>query len=164
MIHYSATVAVARPAADVFDAINDIAGWTAWTDMRDVQPEGTGAIRVGSVGTFLMPKGPFKGPIRYEATAFDPDRRVAYRMTHPAFDWEAEMAVEPDDASSSLSTSGAFRLRGWRRLLEPLVRGEITRGEAAELDRLKAILEKTGAPRTTNPDAASQPTKSGGHA
>ena len=89
MIHYSADVGVARPAAEVFDAVNDIAGWTAWTDMRDVQPEGTGAVHVGSAGTFLMPKGPFKGPIRYEATALDPDRRVAYRMTHPAFEWDA---------------------------------------------------------------------------
>ena len=62
-------------------------------------------------------------------------------MTHPAFEWEAEVAVEPDEAGSRLSTSGTFRLHGWRRLLEPLVRGEIQRGEAAELDRLKAILE-----------------------
>jgi uncharacterized protein YndB with AHSA1/START domain len=161
MIHYTAEVDVARPAADVFAAVNDIAGWTAWTDMRDVQAVGTGPIHVGSSGTFRMPKGPFKGPIRYEATAIDPDRRVVYFMTHPAFDWEAVIAVEPDGTGSRLSTSGNFRLHGWRRLLEPLVRGEITRGEAAELDRLKAILE--GADETA-PDLPGQTTTIGGDA
>ncbi len=161
MIHYTAEVGVARPAADVFAAVNDIAGWTAWTDMRDVQSEGTGPVRVGSAGTFLMSKGPFKGPIRYEATALDPGRRVAYRMTHPAFDWDAVIAVEPDGPRSRLSTSGTFRLKGWRRLLEPLVRGEITRGEAAELYRLKAILEGADG---SDREPAIQPTTIGGGA
>ena len=161
MIHYIAEVGVARPAADVFAAVNDIAGWTAWTDMREIQPEGTGPVRVGSAGSFRMPKGPFKGAIRYEATEVEPDRRVVYRMTHPAFEWEAEIAVEPDEAGSRLSTSGTFRLHGWRRLLEPLVRGEIQRGEAAELDRLKAILEDS---QQAEPEAAGQPTAIGGGA
>jgi uncharacterized protein YndB with AHSA1/START domain len=162
MIRYSAEVGVARPAADVFAAVNDIAGWTAWTDMREVRPEETGPVRVGSAGTFRMPKGPFKGPIRYEAMTVDADRRVVYRMTHPAFEWAAEIAVEPDVAGSRLSTSGTFRLRGWRRLLEPMVRGEIQRGEAAELDRLKAILEAGGG--TPESAVVGQPTTIGGGA
>ena len=148
MIHYTGQVGVARRAPDVFAAINDIARWPEWTDMRDVQPDTPGQIHVGSAGTFTLTKGPFKGPIRYEATTVEPDRRVVYHMTHPAFEWEAEMAVEPDDTDARLSTTGSFRLRGWRRLLEPLVGGEIRRSEVAELHRLKAILEARTAPRS----------------
>lgn len=162
MIRYSAQVDVAMPAHDVFAAVNDIAGWTEWTDMREITPDRAGPVCVGSAGTFLMPKGPFRGPIRYEATGLDPDRRVVYRMTHPSFDWEAVVAVEPDDAGSRLSTYGTFRLHGWRRLLEPLVRDEITRGEAAELDRLKAILEASE--DTRDAELVRRPTTIGGGA
>jgi hypothetical protein len=146
MIHYAGQVGVARQARDIFAAVNDIARWPEWTDMRDVQPDSPGQIHVGSAGSFTLSKGPFKGPIRYEATTVEPDRRVVYRMTHPAFMWEAEMAVERHDLGARLSTTGSFRLRGWRRLLEPLVGGEIRRGELAELHRLKAILEAGTAP------------------
>ena len=73
MIHYSAEVGVARPAADVFAAVNDIAGWTAWTDMREIQPEGIGVRSASALqGPSGCPKGPFKGPIRYEATDSNP--------------------------------------------------------------------------------------------
>jgi hypothetical protein len=146
MIHYAGQVGVARQAPDVYAAINDIARWPEWTDMRDVQPDTPGQIHVGSAGTFTLAKGPFNGPISYVATTVEPDRRIVYRLTHPAFDWQAEMAVEPAVTGARLSTSGSFRLRGWRRLLEPLVRGEIQRGELAELDRLKAILEAGPSP------------------
>ena len=66
MIHYTAEVGVARPAADVFAAVNDIAGWTAWTDMREISPEGTGPVRVGSAGTLPDAEGPVQGadPLR----------------------------------------------------------------------------------------------------
>jgi hypothetical protein len=37
------------------------------------------------------------------------------------------------------------RTRGVLRVLEPLLRGEITRNEAGELDRLKAVLEREAA-------------------
>jgi hypothetical protein len=141
MIRYASQVGVTRSPADVFAAVNDISGWTGWTDMREVRPEAVGPIRVGSAGTFTLAKGPFKGPIRYEATTVEPDRRVVYHLTHSAFEWVAQMAVEPDGAGSRLSSSGTFRLRGMWRLLQPVVGGEIARGEAAELDRLKAILE-----------------------
>lgn len=142
MFSYASEVSVARPAAETFAAVTDIARWGEWTDMRDVLPDGTGALRVGSTGSFTLP-GPFRGPVRYELTALDPNRRVEYRITHAAFEWRAEVQVEAEAGSDGtrLATSGEYRLRGLWRLLEPIVAREVRRGEASELARLKAILE-----------------------
>jgi len=92
--------------------------------------------------------GPFKGPIHFELTALEPNRRVEYRLTHPGFDWRAEVDVEPRPGGSRLTNWGEYRLLGWRRVLEPIVAREIRNGEAAELPRLKALIEASpaGAP------------------
>jgi Polyketide cyclase / dehydrase and lipid transport len=144
MFRYASEVPVARPAREVFAAVVDIARWGEWTDMREVRPDGSGPIRVGSGGTFTMP-GPFRGPIRYELTDLEMDRQVTYRIEHPAFSWTAVMGVAPEGDGSRLATSGEFRLRGVWRLLQPIVAREVSRGEATELVRLKAILESAPA-------------------
>ena len=154
MFAYASEVSVERPPAEVFAAVIDIERWTEWTDMRSVQHDQAGPVRVGSAGTFALPGGLFTGPVRYELTTLDPDRRVVYEMAHPAFEWRAELRVEPDGAASRLATSGTFKLHGWRRLLQPIIAREVARGEADELVRLKTILEAApalampAAPRT----------------
>ena len=149
MFTYASEVTVERPASEVFAAVNDIERWTEWTEMRDVRHDRPGPMRVGSTGVFSLPGGPFRGPIRWELTRFDPDRSVTYEMRHPAFAWSAEMSVAPADSGSRLSTSGTFQLRGWRRLLQPIIAREVARSEAEELVKLKAILE--GAPTPAAP-------------
>ena len=140
MFSYASMVDISRPADETFKAVVDISRWAQWTDMRDIRHEGRGPLTIGSTGTFTLP-GPFRGPIRYELTELDPDRRVEYRVTHSAFEWHAVMAVEPRAGGSRLATSGNYRLQGWWRLLQPIVAREVRRGEAAELVKLKAILE-----------------------
>jgi hypothetical protein len=102
-------------------------------------------VRVGSSGTFSLP-GPFKGPTRYRLTELAADERVVYEMTHPAFTWTAELRVAPEGHGTRLATSGTFQLRGWWRLLQPIVAREVAGGEEAELVRLKAILEAAPVP------------------
>ena len=140
MIRYASDIDVSRPAEEAFAAVLDIARWGEWTEMRDIHAERSGPPRVGSIGTFTLP-GPFKGPIRFELTALEPDRRVEYHLTHPAFEWRAEVDVEPRPGGSRLTNWGEYRLLGWRRVLEPIIAREVRNGEAAELPRLKALIE-----------------------
>lgn len=140
MVSYASETDVRRPANEVFPVVLDISRWSEWTDMEDIRPRNGGPSAVGTRGTFTLPRT-FHGPVQFELTELEPNRRVEYRMTHPSFDWRAEIVVEPLATGSKLSTSGEFRLRGWRRLLEPIAGREIRRGEAAELVRLKALLE-----------------------
>lgn len=154
MFTYESQTTVNRAAAEVFAAVTDIRGWSDWTDMREVRHDQPGPLTVGSTGAFTLPGGPFRGPIRWTLAELAPDRRVVYEMSHPAFSWTATMGVEPNGPSTRLTTSGSFRLRGWWRVLQPFVAREVSRGEAEELVRLKAILEASPALAT---NAASQP-------
>ena len=52
---------------------------------------------------------------------------------------------------SRIATHGQITLKGWRRMLEPLVRGEVGKNEQLELDRLKADIEQQPTPEIENP-------------
>lgn len=140
MFTYGSEIEVARPPAEVFSALIDIARWTEWTDMQDMHHDQSGPIGIGSTGTFSLP-GPFRGPIRYELTSLVPSQHVRYEMAHSAFAWTAEYNLEPAESGTRLATSGTFGLRGLWRLLQPIIAREVGQSEAGELARLKAIIE-----------------------
>jgi len=151
MIHYASDVTIARPPHAVYEALLDPDLYPRWTDMVDVSFDGAGAPRVGTKGRFRMAKGPIKGMLEMELTELDPDKRVVFRVTHPTLDWEAVSTLEPAGNGTKLTYAGDLQLRGWRRLLEPIMAREVRTGEAAEALRLKAILE--AAPDPAAPSA-----------
>jgi len=57
--------------------------------------------------------------------------------------WDGEYRLAPaDEMGTRLSQHGTLQFRGLWRVAEPIVGAEIRRGEIAELDRLKAIVEQ----------------------
>jgi uncharacterized protein YndB with AHSA1/START domain len=141
MIRYTSEVTIGQPPRAVFDALLDPARYALWTDMIDVSFDGTGAPTVGTRGRFRLAKGPIKGLLDMEVTELEPDRRVVFRVTHPALSWRAVSTLDAVGSGTRLTYAGEIKLKGWRRLLEPLVAREVARGEAAEAVRLKAMLE-----------------------
>ena len=141
MIHYSSVVTIARPAHAVYAALLDPRLYEQWTDMVEVSFEGPDPPRVGTRGRFRLAKGPIKGMLEMELSELEEDRRVVFHVTHPSLDWKAVSTLEPAGTGTRLTYAGDLRLRGWRRLLEPLVAREVRSSEAAEALRLKGILE-----------------------
>jgi uncharacterized protein YndB with AHSA1/START domain len=141
MIHYTSDVTIARPPRAVYEALLDPALYHQWTDMVDVTFDGASAPAVGTRGRFRLAKGPIKGMLEMELTELDPDRRVVFHVTHPSLDWVAVSTLHPAGDGTRLTYAGDLRLRGWRRVLEPLMGREVRQGEAAEALRLKALLE-----------------------
>ena len=141
MIRYSSEVTIARPPHAVYQALLDPDLYSKWTDMVDVSFDGAGTPQVGGKGRFRLAKGPIKGMLEMELTELDPDRRIVFVVTHPSLDWKAVSTLGPDGPGTRLTYAGELRMRGWRRLLEPLAAREVRAGEAAEAQRLKALLE-----------------------
>ena len=141
MIHYSTVVTIARPAHAVYEALLDPELYPRWTDMVDVSFDGPGTPRVGTRGRFRLAKGPIKGTLEMELTELEEDRRVVFHVTHRSLDWKAVSTLEPAGTGTQLTYAGDLRLRGWRRLLEPLIAREVRSSEAAEALRLKGVLE-----------------------
>ena len=156
MIRYSSEVTIARPPRAVFDALLDracIPGGPIWSmSLSTVR-----ARPRSEQSRFRLSKGPIKGMLDMELTELDPDHRVVFRVTHPTLDWVAVSTLVPAGTGTRLTYAGDLRLRGWRRLLEPLVGREVRRGEAGEALRLKALLEATAIRPPTPPDTAGSP-------
>ena len=146
MIRYSSDVSIGRPPRDVYEALLDPGLYAKWTPMVDVAFEGSGPPHVGQRGSFRLSEGPIKGKLEMEIAELEPDRRIVFRVSHPALEWTAMNTIQPDGAGSRLTYAGEMSLRGWRRLLEPVMGGEIRSGEAKEALRLKELLEAEGWP------------------
>jgi uncharacterized protein YndB with AHSA1/START domain len=142
MIRYSSEVTIQRSPADVLDALLDPARYADWTDMVEMQFGREARLGVGAKGTFRFAKGPISGPLEVEVTEIEPNRRVVMRITHPSLDWTSVSTLAAEGSGTRLTYAGELQLKGWRRLLEPVVAGELGGGEAKEVKRLKAILER----------------------
>ncbi len=143
VIRYSSEVSIARPPHDVFEALLDPKKYERWTEMTDVRFEAA-APQVGTRGSFRLAKGPIKGVLDMEITAMEPDRRLVVRVTHSALDWLSTTTLEPIGDGTKMSNAGEITLKGWQRLAEPLMAGELRAGEAKEAERFKALLESEG--------------------
>ena len=141
MIKYSSEVMIDRPPKDVIDAHLDAAVLARWTPMVDVAYDSPGRPGVGTTGRFRMAEGPFKGMIEMRIDELDPERRIAFTATHPALEWKSESTAVPEGTGTRFTYAGALQLKGWRRLLEPFMAGEVRKGEAREAMRLKELLE-----------------------
>jgi uncharacterized protein YndB with AHSA1/START domain len=154
VIRYSSTHTINRPPPVVFDALLDPARYGQWTEMQGTTWDGDGPVRVGTTGSFRMAGGPFAGALRMKVVALEPDRRFVVNVTHAKFDWVATTDLEADGAGTRMTYAGEIRFRGVQRLLEPFMKGEVARGEAKEVERLKALLEGTSMTAEAAPDPA----------
>jgi len=141
MIKYESHVVIDRPPDVVFGALLNPDLYEKWTPMADMEFVDAGPPRVGIRGRFRMTEGPIKDPLDMEIVEFEPDRKVAFRITHPSLDWLAVTSLRPEGVGTRVTYAGEMSLRGWRRILEPLMSGEVSRGEAQEIAKFKALLE-----------------------
>lgn len=149
MIRYSSEVTIDRPPRAVFEALLDPDRYAKWTPMADMAFDDDGPRRVGQRGHFRMTEGPIKGRLEMEIVELEPDRKVSFQVKHPSLDWLAVNTIQPDGEGSRLTYAGELSFRGLMRFMEPFMRGEVERGEAAEAVKLKALLESETAPAPT---------------
>ena len=144
MIKYSSDVTIRRSPSNVLEALLDADLYPKWTPMADVAFDGAGRPGKGTTGRFRMTEGPIKGMLEMRIAELDPTR-IVIKVDHPSLDWTATSTVTPDGTGTRLTYAGELGFKGWRRLLEPLMAGEVRKGEAEEARRLKALLEAEGA-------------------
>lgn len=135
------SVTIARPQAEVFAFLADGANGSRWrngvTDVSLKSGHGTGAIYEQGV------KGPFgrRVPADYEITAYEPDRRIAFRAIAGPVRPEGSYELEPVDAGTRVTFSLSCSPTGLAKLMGPMV-AKTMRSEVAQLDTLRAVLER----------------------
>jgi hypothetical protein len=90
-----------------------------------------------------MGKGPMRSQLEFATIGWEQNRNWSFKtLSAGPLLWDGSYRFEPaGEGGTRVSQAGRVTLKGWRRLLEPLVRVELQKGEHSELIRLKGLLE-----------------------
>jgi uncharacterized protein YndB with AHSA1/START domain len=143
MISYRIEETINRPVHEVFPYVANPTLYPQWMPMSDVEIATPGQVRVGSTARAMMKVGSRMAPFTFEVTEYTPDASLTFGTIDGPMNWEGTFEVESVRGSATrITSSGRVGLKGWQRLLEPFMGGEVRRGEAAELRKLKDLLER----------------------
>jgi uncharacterized membrane protein len=143
MITYQSQVTIDRPVAEVFEYVTNFDNLPSWSDTHSVKRLSNGGNGPGAKFILDMGKGPMRSQLEFATTQWEQDRNWSFKTSSAGpFVWDGTYRFEPaGDSATRVSQAGQVTLKGWRRLLEPLVRLELQKGEQSELIRLKDLLE-----------------------
>jgi hypothetical protein len=143
MIVYDGDTVINRPVAEVFEYATTFENFPEWSDTTSVTRLTNGAAGPGTRLRLDMGKGPMRSKIDFDTVGWEQDRSWAFKtVSSGPIVWDGMYGFEPMGPSTTkVTASGQVTLRGWRRVLEPLVRAELRKGEQAELETLKQLLE-----------------------
>jgi uncharacterized membrane protein len=136
------TVVINRPAGEVFAFIADGENDPKWrpnvTDIAHMSGTGTGLGARYRQGI----KGPGGTRIAadYEITAYEPDRRLAFRALEGPVRTEGEYLLDARGSETSVTLRLSWQPSGMARLLGPVV-GRTMEGEVESLTNLRSLLE-----------------------
>jgi uncharacterized protein YndB with AHSA1/START domain len=130
-----------RSPEAVFPYLEEPIRWDWMREMRSERAAGA-TSGIGARYRVSMEEEGKPTTMELEVTELELGHRVAFRtVASTGMRWDGSFSVEPREGGTLVRSEGRIRLNGLRRLLEPLMGGEIKRGEAAELGRLKVMLE-----------------------
>lgn len=143
MITYKTEITIDRPVDKVFGAVADVEMYPQWMNVESAKIVSEGPAGLGGKAVMAIKMGPWKIDLTTEVTEWEVNRKLSFKtISTGPLDWAGSFAFEPGVGSSTrVASSGQLRLRGLMRLLEPLMAGEVQKGEAAELVKLKGLLE-----------------------
>jgi uncharacterized membrane protein len=145
VIRVESHATVERPVEDVARYLADIEHMTDWTDMTASRPLSEGPLTEGSRAYAEVAMGPVKLGWTWQVTDMDANGGYGFRtVSKSALGMDGRVKLTPEGASTTgIDYLVEIHTHGALRLLEPLLRGEMSKNEAAEVTRLKALIETT---------------------
>jgi uncharacterized protein YndB with AHSA1/START domain len=140
VILYKSAVTIARPPEVVFPYLVEPKLQATWSDVP-MRPLTDGPFGPGSQLEVTFGMGPLEAKVVLLITTVEPGRRMTWQTSDGKIEWEGEYLLVPSGDATELRQDGRLTFKGLWRLIEPLVGGEIKKGEVKELDKLKAVVE-----------------------
>jgi hypothetical protein len=141
MLEFAADVKVNRPVADVFAWLTNPENQGKF-DKSSLKMEALtpGPWRTGTQFRELRDLGGRKTEVLSEIAELEPNRRFVVRSkTGPG--WLGVWVFEPDGNSTRLHWTGRMRMKGFGRLLEPLIGRQMRPAIAQQFARLPSLIE-----------------------
>ncbi len=149
MIRVHTRATIDRPLVDVASYVAEIERMTEWTDMTASRRLTDGPTKDGTRAYAEVALGPIKLGWTYEIQDLDASGGFAFKtVTRNALGMDGSIRLSPAGASATtVDYHVEILTRGLLRALEPILRSEMSKNEAGELQRLKVALETGPAAR-----------------
>lgn len=144
MVPFKADITVERPVEQVFNFVADPQNYSQWMGGVSRAEAKSTPLRNGSIVQLAGRFGMWNIDAPFQITSFQPNREFGMKGAAGPFWFEGTWKFSGEGATTRLSVEGLYRMSGGWRLVEPLFAGEVKNGEANELKKIKALLEKGG--------------------
>ena len=139
----SEQIEVARDAADAFRYVSEFANAAEWdpgiAESRKLTDE---PVRVGSEYDVVALFRDKRQRFRYRVTELDDGRRVVLAGVGDKATSVDEIVVEPEGAGSRITYTADIKLKGLRRVAEPLLKPMLKKTADDALAGLKRTLDR----------------------
>lgn len=144
MPHAEHTVTVTKPQQDVFDYLADGTHNREWrTGVLEIRRTSADDGNGATYRQVLAGPGGRRIDGDYQITVFDPPRHLEFQVTAGPARPAGVFELTPDaDGSTRVRFSLDLAAAGVMKLMTPMITRQMRR-EVAQLDNLKAILERT---------------------
>ena len=142
-MRFSEQIVVARPAAEVFRYIAEFENTAEWDPgIAEARKVTDGPVRVGSEFDVVALFRGKRQRFRYRVTELENGRRIVLAGDGEKATSVDSIAVEPAGAGSRISYTAEIRLKGLRRIAEPLLKPMLARTGEEALAGLKQTLDR----------------------
>jgi carbon monoxide dehydrogenase subunit G len=147
MIHIEISTQIARTRAEVFDFLTDLDNLKRWqTGVIQTKSLMEGPVRVGYQFTETAKVGPWTLNTVSTVTDLKTNERFAFQVKSAGpLDCDVQFDLQPVAGGTRLTITGAGRLKGMWRLLQPMLVRELRKETQTELATIKLLLEASAA-------------------
>ncbi|MBI4200360.1 MAG: SRPBCC family protein [Chloroflexi bacterium] len=142
MIQFEHSIDINRPVHEVFEFLADPRNFPKWqTGVVQSTITSPGPTGLGTTFDEVVKIMGWKVRTTCEITQYEPDRKMCFRATSRPIAYAGQFSFEGSGKGTRLNVFGAGQLRGLWRLAEPLFGPEIKKESAAEMAKIKEIVE-----------------------
>jgi uncharacterized protein YndB with AHSA1/START domain len=141
-MRFTNSVTIRRPPEDVFKFLATFENVPQWNyAIVDTLKTSDGPVGVGT--TYRQVRSvPSRSEETFEVTEFERDRRLAIRGDLGPFEGTLTYDLEPMGEGTRLTNTAHLEGSGLMKVAAPIAAGRVRRAVAANLEKLKQILEQ----------------------
>jgi len=143
MITVSQEITINRPVEQVFAFATNPENFPQWqSEIVSSKVVTEGPLRVGSQFTEVVKIMGRPNDTLCEVTEYEEPKLMSFESkSSKAIDYGGRLAFDAVDGGTQVNLTGTASLKDLWRLAQPMFAGELKRGVADELNKLKTVLE-----------------------
>lgn len=142
MIKVSDSIDISSPCSEVFAFVSDLNNLPKWqSEVVQSTVVTPGPVKVGTRFDEVVKVGPWRLPTHCVVTQYEPERLMAFKADSSPIGFVAKVGLEQIKDKTRVTMDGTASLRGFYRLMQFALAGDLRKGVKQELKALKEIME-----------------------